>query len=329
MLKRILVLGLAALLAAPAALAEACSGTVAAASTLRVEAEAGAAVAEILTVPGARVSAGDALATLDATRVFATQDGVVARLQAEAGDRADGTVLEISPTSRYKIYCTVDEAYASAETMLVHSGEALYIRCTADGTHRATGIVTQIDSGEFQLLTTGGELYVGETVYLYRDADFSARTRVGIGTVVANNAEAYAASGVLRQICVEAGETVERGELLYSYAETDAAELISPVDGIVLETAASDSAEDGGAAFTIVPLDALCVELQLAEDVAAGLQTGDAVAVCYASDPEETLVPGAVSQIFALEEDGLYTVRIQPETCPEQLGLSATVYLPD
>ena len=74
----------------------------------------------------------------------------------------DGTVLEISPTSRYTVYCTVDGAYGDPETELVHTGEQLYLRCTANGTHRAVGVVTSIDGAEIELPTAlelGGSVY--------------------------------------------------------------------------------------------------------------------------------------------------------------------------
>lgn len=320
MRKRVWILALAALWTASSALAEVYTGQTVAAETLRVEAEQGAALSEVCVEAGDQVAEGATLAQVRATRVFASQDGTVARLLAEEGDSVDGSVLELSPVSLYTIYCTVDSAYSAADTKLIHSGEALYIRCTANGTHRATGIVTQIDSDEYRVLTTGGELYVGETVYLYRDADFTTSQRVGIGTVVGSEVESYEAAGVIQRICVEEGETVERGELLYEYTASDEAALVAPADGIVVEV------DSEAGAFTVAPLNSICVEAQVDEETAARLSVGDTLSLSYASDPEEAKIPGEITRISAVTEDGLYTVRIAPEETPERLGLSVTVY---
>ena len=319
--KKTLVLLLAALLPACGALAEVYTGQTVAAATLRVEAEDGEALLEAQVRPGAQVCAGDVLASLATTRVFAGQDGTAVRLRAAEGDRVDGAVLEIAPVSPYTVYCTVDGAYSSPETMLVHAGETLYARCTADGTHRAVGTVTRIDGDTYELCVTGGTLYIGETVYLYRDADFSSSQRTGIGTVVASETETYEAQGALLRLCVEEGAYVERGELLYEYAAEGRDALASPVDGVVLE------ADEGG--FTLAPLSEICVEVQVDEAIAARLQPGDAVTLVYAADPAEQSVSGTILDISRTVEDGLCTVRIAPEAAPERIGLTVEVRLPD
>ena len=330
MRKRVFAAVLAALLPLSTALAEVCEGRTVAASTLYVEAEASAVLEEVCVETGALVAEGDVLATLRPTRVFASQDGVVARLRAAAGDRVDGSVLEIAPVSQYTIYCTVDGAYASARSTLVHSGEALYIRCTADGSHRGTGIVAQIDGSEYQVLATGGEFYVGETVYLYRDADFTGSQRVGVGTVVTAGTETYESQGTLLRLCVEAGESVERGELLYEYIGGGDGQLRAPASGIVVEAPAQGGAvSPGSTAFAIAPLDQICVELQVDETLAARLRVGETLSLRYAGDAEEVLQSGTIASISAAPEGGLYTATILPEIVPERLGLTVFVHIPD
>ena len=58
--------------------------------------------------------------------------------------------------------------------------------------------------------------------------DFTLSERVGIGTVVANDTEVYEAKGALTQLCVAAGDAVERGQLLY---ELDGGSVEAPVSG--------------------------------------------------------------------------------------------------
>lgn len=323
MSKRWLAAIIAAFMLGSTALAETYQGSTAAAYSVRVEVDG--ELDEVLVQAGAWVKAGEVLATVKSEAVYAEQDGTVARIQVEAGAEADGTVMEVAPVSLYRIYCTVEEAYSAAENMLVHSGETLYVRCTADGTHRAVGLVTQIEGAQYQLLTTGGELYVGETVYLYRDADFSSDQRVGIGTVIANAAQVYEAQGRIREICVSEGEYVERGEKLYEISTGAQDEICADVSGIVTQVPGGEGAEES--AFVLVPEEALWVELQLDEVDAAEMQTGDAVGLIYAGDSQEQLWPGTIAQIARTSEesDGTFTVFIAPETPPQRLGQTVQV----
>ena len=315
-----LILILAVLLIAGPGLAEICAGQTMAANTLCVAVEEGESILKTRVFPGEKVCAGDVLADLATTCVFAGQSGTVARVYASAGDQVDGAVLELAPVYRYEIYCTVSGAYSAAENMLIHSGETLYVRCTADGSHRAVGTVSQIDGGEYHLYVTGGELYVGETVNLYRDPDFSSTEKVGKGTVVSSDTETYVADGTMLRACVKAGEYVERGELLYEYAAGDRDALLSPVDGIVVDI------RDAG--IVIAPFSEICVETQVGEKEVGRLKVGDIASLVYAADMEECAVSGTIVQILSVVENGFYTVRIAPESPPERLGLTVEIRLP-
>ncbi len=328
MRKRLLCAVAALLLLNSAALAETYSGTVAATETISVEAGASGILDTLNVLPGSYVQAGDVLGTVGATKVFATQDGTVAEISCEAGDTVNGTVLEVNPSEKYRIYCTVDEAYESAETMLVHSGEQVYIQCTKNGTHCATGVIGALDGSEYQVITTGGELYVGETVYLYRDAEFSSEQRIGIGTVVETDTQSYSAQGTLVAMHVQAGETVERGELLYEYADGDETTITAQADGIVLSVGIEqgDSVEEGAAIMTIAKTDGLCVEVDVDETFAATINEGNTVNLIYIADTTETPVAGTITDISDITENGMYTVRIQPEKTDEiRIGMTAEV----
>ena len=205
MLKKSLSLLAALALAVSPALAETYAGTTVASRTTALVSASGGVLESLSLLPGQSVAAGETVGSTRAEKVFAAWDGTVALCCADAGDAVDGTVLEISPTSRYTVYCTVDGAYSDPETELVHIGEQLYLRCTANGTHKAVGVVTSIDGAEYQVEVIGGELYVGEVVNLYRDADFSAAQRVGVGTAVVAEPIEYSASGTLIELCVTEG----------------------------------------------------------------------------------------------------------------------------
>ena len=322
-----MILPLLLFLLAPSALAEVYEGRTAALETVQVRAAVGGGVEAVEVEAGQRVAPGEALIRLSAERTFAGQDGTVSLVYAEAGDAVSGPVLEIAPLERYAIHCTVDKAYQSADSTLVHGGETVYVKCTADGTHRAVGVVTQVEGGEYRVITLGGELYVGETVYLYRDADFTADQRVGIGTVVVSDVVSYEAEGELTRLNVSEGDYVERGQLLY---EIGGGEVSAPVAGIVASVSCEigDAVAAEQAVVGIVPEGAVCVEIELDEAAAARVSVGDTARLTFAGEEDEDASPGTVIEISAMAEDGCYTVRIRPES--ERLlplGMSVRVRL--
>jgi len=324
-MKKKLTILLLALMLAASALAEAYEGTTSPLSTAVVTAGASGIVQALDAEVGSHVNAGDVMASMKLERAFAARDGSVSLVNAGEGDKIDGTLLELMPLERYLIYCTVDKAYQSAESTLVHSGETVYVRCTTDGSHRAVGVLTQIEGEEYRVVTLGGELYLGETVYLYRSDAFTASQRIGIGTVVSNDTQGYEASGTVSRLLVDEGDAVERGQLLY---EINGGTIDAPVSGIVTSVSvkAGEAVEEGQAVAEIVPDGQVCVEIQVDEGEASKLSKGQRVALTKTYDAEEKTFGGTVVGSAWLAEDALYTVRILPDAGIQlPLGMSVTV----
>ena len=76
-------------------------GTVVAGETVAITAPFGGTVTALDIREGQLLEAGDAVVTLSTTKVWATQDGTVNGVFAQEGDSAEGTVLYLSPVSRY------------------------------------------------------------------------------------------------------------------------------------------------------------------------------------------------------------------------------------
>ena len=93
---------------------------------------------------------GDPVATLETTKVYATDRRRRRRRLCRVGRRAEGiverygAVVYIEPTNRYTVSATTEKAYNSSETKYVHIGERVYLSCTKDGTHTGTAVVTSI-----------------------------------------------------------------------------------------------------------------------------------------------------------------------------------------
>ena len=328
-MKKMLTILLLALMLMASALAEAYEGTTAPLSTAVVTAGVSGIVQTLDVEAGSHVKSGDGMASLKPERTFAAQDGSISLVNASEGDKIDGTLLELMPLARYLIYCTVDKAYQSAESTLVHSGETVYVRCTTDGSHRAVGVLTEIEGEEYRVVTLGGELYLGETVYLYRSDAFTASQRIGIGTVVSNATQGYEASGTVSRLLVDEGDAVERGQLLY---EINGGTIDAPVSGIVTSVSvkAGETVEEGQAVAEIVPDGQVCVEIQVSESEASGFSKGQRVALTQTNDADEKTFGGTVVGSAWLAEDALYTVRILPDAGTQlPLGMSVTVRTQD
>ncbi len=326
MKKRILTAALALACLTGGALAEVYDGVTVAAATEAVPAESGGTVETACVQAGSVVAQGELLAGLRTRKVFAAEDGTVARILCGEGAKLDGPALELAPVSRYTIRCSVEDAYQSAASTRVRVGETLYIRCDSNGTHRGTGVITKIEGNEYQVDATGGEFYVGEAVRLFRDAGFTRSQRVGYGTVLVSDVQRYEGQGTLTKLHVSEGEYVERGELLFECADGTQTELYAPAAGIVTEAVeAGATLQAHQTAFAIAPLSGLRVELSLDETAAAALEIGESVELIYAGDPDETVYTGTVEFISQIPEDGAYKVRIEPEVFPNRLGL--TVYV--
>lgn len=326
MFKKILVVGLCLAFVSVGALAEVYGGTTVARNERAITASAAGVIEEMHIRVGGTVKEGDLVAQMHTTKVFADQDGTVVRIHAKAGSGISGSVLEISPISRYTIYCTTDEAYDATDNDLIHCGETLYLSCTYNGTHRGSGIVYAIDNETYMVEAVAGEFYVGETVYLYRDAEYSYKQRVGIGTVVSSDTELYEASGRISEIYVSEGEYVEKGELLYELFEGDEIDTLADTEGVITacNVNVGDSVQKGQTLAFVAPYEEICVAVQIDEAQAGDVSVGDEVILNYACD-EDTLYTGSITEISGIAEDGGITVYIASDVQINYIGISVNV----
>ena len=306
-------------------LADTWTGQVVAADLTEITAGADGQLREWSLRQGQTVTAGDHLGSTEAESYYAPADGTVAALHAEAGDTVSGTVLEIDPVSRYRVVCTVSGAKQTVENTLIHIGETLYIKCTADGTHRAVGRVISLDGSEYEMETLGGELYVGETVYIYRDLEFSSDARVGTGTVVASDTIACEGSGKLLTLQVEEGDTVERGQLLYTTASDAETEVRAPVDGVVTEVLAEKGSVVSKDQILAWVAGGAVLQITAPEEETADFSVGQRLNFTRGDDPHDTLYGATVSRILHHVSDASVTVELKPDEAGLPIGLSIEV----
>lgn len=330
------MLALALLLLPCGALADG-EGKVTAARSFAVTAAYGGTVTAVSAQAGDWVSAQDVLATLTGEKVFASRDGVVAKVFAGAGEDASaaseayGAALAVEPVNRFTVYVTAEEAYDSADTRWISAGETLYMKCTKDGTHRGVGIVTQVDGLTYAILCIGGEFSNGETVYVYRDSAYSASQKVGEGTAIATDVDEYAAEGTVVNSCVADGDAVEAGQLLMETvsgapcgADWDGGQVRAGTDAIVLSVAVSegDGIEQGQTVALLCAPGDLQVEFSLSEGELSEVAEGREVTVTF---EDGTACAGTIEQISYVQNDaGGYTACVALKDPPEGLKIGQT-----
>ena len=318
---RFLLIMLAALLAVSPALADTWAGSVTASATTEIEIPSDGTLTSLNLEVGQRVEAGQVVGGIRETKVFAPVDGSVAAVHLETGDKADGTVLEISPVSRYTLTCTAENYAKTPENALIHSGESLYVKCSADGTHRAIARVTTIDGAAFSAEVTAGELYVGEAVFLYRSREFTTDSLVGKGTVTTHDTVAVSGNGVLLKLRVAVGDTVERGPWLFSTASTDDTQITVPVDGIVtaVNVQVGSAVQEDQSAATLAT--AITLRAEVSADDAMRFKKGDTWYYTRNDDSHETHRTCTVQRVLTNEADASATIVLVPEEKDLPIGL--------
>lgn len=308
------------------ALADSWSGSVSALETVTVTAPADGIPEGFDLETGERVTEGESAGSVRMEKVFAPYDGTVSVVSVKEGEKASGTVLEISPVSLYTVTCTTSGVAKTPENAMIHVGETVIIRCMTDKSHQAEAQVISVDGAQFTVETTAGELYVGEAVYLYREDNIFYSGQIGKGTVTAHEELTVSAEGVIRQLRVQAGDRVERGQWLFSVSSSEENEIRIPASGIVTEVKLS-AGEQVKENQELAEIAVSCaIRISVSADDAGQFALDQEWAYIRGDDPHEETHSCRVSRILTDAEDASAVVELIPED--ETLlpvGMSVTV----
>ena len=296
------------------------TGVVVAGEKRPVTAAYGGRVTNLTLRKGDLVEKNDTIADIATTLNYAPLEGTVTGIFASEGDDAESIVgrynaiMFIEPTNRYTITATTENAYNKSENKYVHLGESVYLSCTADGTHRGTGIISSLTDTGYVVEVTGGEFYMGETVGIYRQADYAASSRIGRGTVGRTAPVAVKGTGSILRIHVANGDFVERGELLFETVDgtldgmfAPDGSVLAPVSGVIasVDVAAGASVNKGDVIATIYPSDSMQIEFTVPEENLFDITEGQRVSIEFYWDDEENMTcEGTISSISHLSESG-------------------------
>ena len=352
-MKRMICVIAVIMLLCSVALAEAdiyISATVVNVNPIQINATYGGKVSDVLSLTGDHVDEGDAIAVLSGTKVYALQDGT-AHLFAAAGDSAEaavevyGAVAYIEPASIYSLTGSTKNVYEGEENKIIHPGEKVYIRSISNTVHKGEGYVTNVSGTSYGVEITQGTFTSSETVYIYRNADFLASSRIGSGSISRKDPVAYTAEGIVSRIFVAEGEYVKKGDALFEtlsgvFDGKDASpyEIVSPVSGVLTGVALTRGIDiaAGDAVAVLYPDEDMRIEAKVSESDLQYFAVDAEVKIELINLGDgSTTISGRIERISrfgsaddSLAGDMLFSLMIIPdETDGLSYGLTALVSL--
>ena len=318
-MKRVTAIVTVLLMAAGMAQAEtlSLSGTVKAGVTVPVYAPIGGTVENVTVEAGMHVVAGDTLFSYRTEKTYASGDGTVTGIFAKAGDDAEtvteqyGADLYIESTALYTVSASTSKAYSSIETMLVHTGETVYVVCRTDDSRKGVGIITAVDGTSYTVLITEGSFIPGDSASVYRDEACSEKQRIGRGSVARVNPTAVNTTGAIVSIAVNDGDQVKRGDLLmetlsgtFEGYEMSGTAVSTVEEGVIVSVSAEVGAtvSKGDVVAQIAPISGMRVEAAVGADERLSLKAGDKVAIELEADDSRTY-EGTVRYIAEMPEE--------------------------
>lgn len=293
---------------------ESFSGKVQAQGETAVFAPIGGTVESVLVTQGQRVSAGDLIATLRTTKVYADQPGTVTGVFGVEGDSISsldslyGGVLYMEPQTAYTLSASTSRAYDSDANKTIHVGETVYLSCYSDGSHTGLGIVTAVSGASYTVEVTSGTFELGESVVIYRDPAYTAVSRLGRGTVSRTAPFAVTGGGSIVKMHVQPGDVVKKGALLFETlddafdgAASTGNEIRSTASGILsaVNLSAGGTVMKNAAAASVYQDGALWIAADIPEADLGSIKAGDAVEIEFNWN-DQVKVPGTVLWISGI-----------------------------
>ena len=316
-------------------------GSVVSGGATSVRAPFGGVVTSVSVQAGDRVEAGDAVAEVETTKVYASEAGTVTGLFVQPGDNAEtvaaryGAALYIAPTNKYSIAADIEKAYNDSANKYVNIGETVYIACTSDSDHTAVGVIVAAEGTTYTVETTSGELMMEETVNIYRSSERNSSSRIGRGTVSRTAEMAVSATGSVVALHVSDGDRVERGQLLFETVSGDldglyatGSAITSTTSGVVASVNASAGAtlNKGDTVLSVYPDDSLEIEIDVEEYDLASIAVGDEVSIRFNWDENgDHDAQGSVRAISFLPE----TAEAGAETASDAIYNAYVTFTPD
>ncbi len=303
--------------------------------------------------PGMLIHSNALIAEIGEEQTYAPIDGTVTAVFADVHDMGEnikeryGAVLWIEPEHPYTIKCSTAKMAKSTDTQLIHIGEMVYLRNTANRKRTGTGIVIALgnekDEKAYYVEVLKGEFLLSETISVYRNGAYETTAFIGEGTVKRNLPIAVNVEGCITRLHVTPGKQVQTGDLLLESVKSE--RKILPESEIRCDKASivadvqveqGDIVKQGDVLATLYPLSSLQVEVQFPEVELQGVAIGDTVTVALSCmEDNDTRYNGTVSSISYIntneKQQGsntpCYEMRIDFDAdAVVRVGMTAVVY---
>ena len=345
-LSRVAAMILILVLAVGGACAESLSlnGTIEAGVTVPVYAPIGGTIESVTVEQGMRVNAGDTLFSYSTEKTYAAEDGTVSGVFVAPGDDAEtmteryGADLYIEGKSKYTISATTAKAYSSEDTMLIHTGEKVYLLCKKVNTRNGIGVVTAVDGTSYTVQVTEGNFIVGDMVYIYRDSEYSDKQRIGRGSATRMNPTAVNTTGAIVNVAVKDGDEVTRGDLLmetltgiFDRYEMSGTSVTAEEEGVIttVSAEAGTAVSKGDIVAKIAPFTGVRVKALVNADDRKELKAGDKVTITLESNDTKSY-EGTIQYISEVPEEDTDTTqyKVMVDFTPDEnvaIGMSVVV----
>ncbi len=272
-------------------------GTVVAPDGVTLTAPVGGQVGNFSWVPGDSFGAQEVAFNLKPAQVYAANDGVVRGLKAQVGDQAAGVMAQfgalchIDREDVWQVEVSASTAYNEVENRDIRVGDVLRVR-QGTGDDAVTGIATVIrlvQRGFVVELAQGDfELEDKVKVFLGEGKTYNSEDQVGNGKIARVAALPVQGDGVIAEVLVTEGQSVTRGQALFTLDSAPATHKAAPAHHVAFDTAGLVSevlvrpgqfVVQGQAVMTVLPTEALTATLDVDELDIAKVEVGKKVRV--------------------------------------------------
>ena len=289
---------------------------------------------------GDTVKKGDVLFRMQVNTLYAPENGSVTAVFARKGDDAAGVcahfggLMAIEGEHPFLINATT--SHATVENRELRPGQTLYFRSERTGREEGSGRVIAVSGDNYVVEILSGKFMVRETMNLYRNADYTART--GIGTVALRNPVLITAAGRVADLLVSEHGKIIAGQPLATLLGPDAdpgasSWVAAPADGVIalLGVQPGQQVWKGALLARIYHTGAPEIVADVDEMDLPRLKVGDTCPVVLDLDPD-TVHYATVREIGGLgvtrQNAAYFTVRLTLNETDLPLGASASVYIP-
>ena len=294
---------------------------------------------------GDRVEADEVLFVMQTQKVYAPADGTMQAVFAQEGDLCEdvqmlyGCIGTMTRATEQIILADTADAYDEDGEPVVHAGAPVYLRQSDDEDNKGKGRIIAVDGENYTVELTSGLFDEEDEVEVFSDENMGTKTKLGDGTVIRQADLPLMASGRVLKACVQQGDSIRKGQLLFETVSPDAepdvdsAEIIAPVSG-ALELGYLTSGQQvykGQLLCSVHDLSKLEVVAQVDEVDLDKIAVGDSLNMVFDRYPEKN-VTGMVTEIASMgspKQNAVYYDVVLTFTAGFEVapGMNATVWL--